>query len=142
MITLAKAPSRGLNLGSHGRPRYTRIRVITRRVIRRADCISVLNTFLSVCSSSLLIACQFQFRLLFVVFLEACHSLVVPRMFSFSILSMHVTHERSPCHPRLVDLSPFTRCFVVVQHRQPNHYFVGLPSSFTTSFCRKLHALL
>ena len=28
----------GLKFGSHGRPRYTRIRVITRRVIRRADC--------------------------------------------------------------------------------------------------------
>ena len=38
MITLAKVPLRGLNFGSHGRPRYTRIRVITRRIIRRADC--------------------------------------------------------------------------------------------------------
>ena len=28
----------GLIFGSHGRPRYTRIRVITRRVITRADC--------------------------------------------------------------------------------------------------------
>ena len=37
MITLAKAPPGGLNFGSHGRPRYTRIRVIMRRVIRRAD---------------------------------------------------------------------------------------------------------
>ena len=28
----------GLIFGSHGRPRYTRIRVITRRVTTRADC--------------------------------------------------------------------------------------------------------
>ena len=33
-----KTPPGGLILGSHGRPRYTRIRVITRRVIMRADC--------------------------------------------------------------------------------------------------------
>ena len=31
------APS-GLIFGSHGRPRYIQMRVITRRVIRRADC--------------------------------------------------------------------------------------------------------
>ena len=42
MITLAKAPSSGLNFGSHSRPRYIRIHVITRRVIRRADCIRML----------------------------------------------------------------------------------------------------
>ena len=34
-----KPPPGRLIFGSHGRPRYTRIRVITRRVIRRADCI-------------------------------------------------------------------------------------------------------
>ena len=39
MITLTKAPPSGLNFGSHGRPRYTRIRVIARGVIKRADCI-------------------------------------------------------------------------------------------------------
>ena len=33
-----KTPPGGLIFGSHGRPRYTRIRVITRRVITRADC--------------------------------------------------------------------------------------------------------
>ena len=41
MITLAKAPPSGLNFGSHGRPRYTQIRVIMRCVIRRADCIQI-----------------------------------------------------------------------------------------------------
>ena len=40
MITVAKAPPGRLNSGSHGRPCYTRIRVIMRRVIRRADCIT------------------------------------------------------------------------------------------------------
>ena len=34
-----KTPPGGLIFGSHGRPHYTRIRVITRRVITRADCI-------------------------------------------------------------------------------------------------------
>ena len=33
-----KKSAGGLIFGSHGRPRYTRIRVITRRVITRADC--------------------------------------------------------------------------------------------------------
>ena len=33
-----KTPPGGLIFGSHGRPRYTRFRVITRRVITRADC--------------------------------------------------------------------------------------------------------
>ena len=37
MITLAEAPPSGLNFGSHGRSCYTRIRVIMRRVLRRAD---------------------------------------------------------------------------------------------------------
>ena len=34
-----KTPPGGIIFGSHGRPRYTRFRVITRRVITRADCI-------------------------------------------------------------------------------------------------------
>ena len=37
-LTKKKKPPGGLIFGSHGRPRYTRIRVITRRAITRADC--------------------------------------------------------------------------------------------------------
>ena len=36
-----KTPPGGLIFGSHGQPRYTRFRVITRRVITRADCTKV-----------------------------------------------------------------------------------------------------
>ena len=37
-LAVWSTPPGGLIFGSHGRPRYTRIRVITRRVITRADC--------------------------------------------------------------------------------------------------------
>ena len=53
--------------------------------------ISALVTFLSMCSPSLLITCPYQFNLLSVIFLEACATLVVPRMWSFLILSFRVT---------------------------------------------------
>ena len=53
--------------------------------------ISVLNTFLGMCSSALLFTCPYQFNLLSVIFLEACITLVVPRMCSFLILSLRVT---------------------------------------------------
>ena len=53
--------------------------------------ISALNTFLSMCSPSLLITCPYQINLLSVIFLEACATLVVPRMCSFLILSFRVT---------------------------------------------------
>ena len=60
--------------------------------------ISVHNTFLGVCSSSLLIKCPHQFNLRSVIFLTACITLVVPRMCSFLILSLRVTPHilRSP----------------------------------------------
>ena len=38
VLAKKKTPPGGLIFGSHGRPRYTRIRIITRRVITRADC--------------------------------------------------------------------------------------------------------
>ena len=53
--------------------------------------ISAFNTFLSMCSPSLLITCPYQINLLSVIFLEACATLVVPRMCSFLILSFRVT---------------------------------------------------
>ena len=53
--------------------------------------IYALNTFLSMCSPSLLITCPYQINLLSVIFLEACATLVVPRMCSFLILSLRVT---------------------------------------------------
>ena len=53
--------------------------------------ISALNTFLSMCSPSLLITCPYQINLLSVIFLEACATLFVPRMCSFLILSLRVT---------------------------------------------------
>ena len=43
------------------------------------------------CSPSLLITCPYQFNLLSLIFLEACATLVVPRMCSFLILSLRVT---------------------------------------------------
>ena len=48
MITLANAPPSGLNFGSPSRPRYTRIRAITRRVIKRADCIRIKSVIFTV----------------------------------------------------------------------------------------------
>ena len=45
--TNKKTPPGGLIFGSHGRPRYTRIRVITRRVITRADCMVFFCTLVS-----------------------------------------------------------------------------------------------
>ena len=53
--------------------------------------ISILNTFLSMCSSSLLITCPCQFNGHSVIFLEACATLVVPRKCSFLILSLRVS---------------------------------------------------
>ena len=53
--------------------------------------IFVLNTFLSVCSSSLLVTCPYQFDIPSLIFLEACTTLVVPRKCSFLILSLRVT---------------------------------------------------
>ena len=46
---------------------------------------------LSMCSSSLLNTCPYEFNRLSVMFLEACATLVVPRMCSFLILSLHLT---------------------------------------------------
>ena len=53
--------------------------------------ISAFKTFPSMCSPSLLSTCPYQFNLLSVIFLEACATLVVPRMCSFLILSFLVT---------------------------------------------------
>ena len=52
---------------------------------------SVLNTFLSMCYSSLLITFPFKFGILSVIVLEACATLVVRRKCSFLILYLRVT---------------------------------------------------
>ncbi len=77
-------------------------------------CIFVLNTFLSVCFSSLLVTCPYQFDILSAIFLEACTTLVVPRKCSFLILSWLVI----PCiHLSILisfTLILFSNRFVVV----------------------------
>ena len=50
---------------------------------------SVLNTVLSMCSSSIFITCPYQFTRLFVLFLEAYVTLVVPHICSFIISLRH-----------------------------------------------------
>ena len=67
--------------------------------------ISVLNTFLSKCSSSLLITCPHQLVILSVIFLEACAILVVPRKGSLQILSLRVTRTSTlnPSHTGLTN---------------------------------------
>ena len=52
--------------------------------------ISVQDTFLGTCSSSLLITCRHQFNRLSLVVLEAYATLAVPRWCSFLILSLRV----------------------------------------------------
>ena len=52
--------------------------------------IFVLNSFLSVCYSSLLVTCPYLFDIPSVIFREACITLVVPRKCSFLILSWRV----------------------------------------------------
>ena len=53
--------------------------------------ISVLSTSLSMCSSSILITCTYPFNRPYVIFLEACETLVVPRLCAFLIWSLRVT---------------------------------------------------
>ena len=99
--------------------------------------ISALNTFLSMCSPSLLSTCPYQFNLLSVIFLEACATLVVPRMCSFLILSLRVT---SHIHRSILISVTSIRfsCLFVVAHVSAPYSIAGLitvlytfPLSFT-----------
>ena len=99
--------------------------------------ISAPNTFLSMCSPSLLITCPYQFNLLSVIFLEACATFVVPRMCSFLILSLRVTphiHRSILISVTSVSFS----CIFVVAHVSAPYSITGLitvlytfPFSFT-----------
>ena len=98
---------------------------------------SHLNTFLSMYSPSLLITCPYQLNLLSVIFLEACATLVVPRMCSFLILSLPVT----PHIHRSILISVTSihfSCVFVVAHVSAPYSIAGLitvlytfPFSFT-----------
>ena len=99
--------------------------------------ISALNTFLSMCSPSLLITCPYQINLLSVIFLEACATLVVPRMCSFLILSLRVTPH---IHRSILISVTSIRfyCLFVVAHVSAPYSIAGLitvlytfPFSFT-----------
>ena len=106
--------------------------------------ISALNTFLSMCSPSFLITCPYQINLLSVIFLEACATLVVPRMCSFLILSLRVT----PHIHRSILISVTSirfSCLFVVAHVSAPYSIAGLitvlyayPSVSLASFCRKV----
>ena len=89
--------------------------------------ISVHNTFLGVCSSSLLIKCPHQFNLLSVIFLTACITLVVPRMCSFLILSLRVTPHilRSHILHKVVQCRPQTSCILVLLSSLLCYYING-----------------
>ena len=89
------------------------------------------------CSPSLLITCPYQFNLLSVIFLEACATLVVPRMCSFLILSLRVTPH---IHRRILISVTSIRfsCLFVVAHVSAPYSIAGLitvlytfPFSFT-----------
>ena len=125
--------------------------------------ISALNTFLSMCSPSLLITCPYQINLLSVIFLEACATLVVPRMCSFLILSLRVTPHihgsilisvtsiRFPCLFVVAHVSapysisglitvlytfPFSFTGILLSHSTPQHYLQFLqpaPTRFVIS---------
>ena len=104
--------------------------------------ISALYTFLSMCSPSLLITCPYQFNLLSVIFLEACATLVVPRMCSFMILSLRVT----PHIHRSILISVTSirfSCLFVVAHVSAliallalSLFCIPSPSVSLASFCR------
>ena len=53
--------------------------------------IAFVITLLTTWSSSILMTCPYHFSLLFVIFLDACTTFVVPRMCSFLVLSFLVT---------------------------------------------------
>ena len=87
--------------------------------------ISALITFLSMCSPSLFITCPYQINLLSVIFLEACATLVVPRMCSFLILSLRVT----PHIHRSILISVTSirfSCLFVVAHVSAPYSIAGL----------------
>ena len=85
--------------------------------------VSVLNIFPSVRSSSLLITCPYQFNRLYVIFLEACATLV-PRMCSFLILSLRVTPH---IHRSILISSTLIRFLVfVIAHVSAPYMIAGL----------------
>ena len=81
--------------------------------------VSVLNTFLSVCSSSLLVTCPYQFDIPSVIFLEACTTLVVPRKCSFLILSWRVIPYIHLSILISFTLIPFSYRFIVAKVSAP-----------------------
>ena len=102
------------------------------------------------CSPSLLITCPYQINLLSVIFLEACATLVVPRMCSFLILSLRVT----PHIHRSILISVTSirfSCLFVVAHISAPYSIAGLitvlytfPFSFTVllfPFPQKVHVV-
>ena len=104
--------------------------------------ISALNTFLRMCSPSLLITCPYQINLLSVIFLEACATLAVPRMCSFLILYFRVI----PHIHRSILISVTSirfSCLFVLAHVSAPCSIAGLitvlytfPSVSLASFCR------
>ena len=87
--------------------------------------ISAFKTFPSMCSPSVLITCPCQFNLHSVIFLEACATLVVPRMCSFLILSLLVT----PHIHRSILISVTSirfSCLFVVAHISTPYNMAGL----------------
>ena len=77
------------------------------------------------CSPSLLITCPYQINLLSAIFLEACATLVVPRMCSFLILYLRVT----PHIHRSILISVTSirfSCLFVVAHVSAPYSIAGL----------------
>ena len=101
--------------------------------------ISSLNTFLSMCSSSLLITRPYQFNHLSVIFLEAFATLVVPRMCSFLIVSLRVTP-----HPHLVHLNQFLAATKAVYSSRSKLIVGSLWQTqlFSRQFCHVFQLLL
>ena len=91
------------------------------------------------CSPSLLITCPYQINLLSVIFLEACATLVVPRMCSFLILYLRVTpHIRRSIPISVTSIRLY--CLFVVAHASAPYSIAGLITVLYTfplaSFCR------
>ena len=118
------------------------------------------------CSPSLLITCPYQINLLSVIFLEACATLVVPRMCSFLILSLRVTPHihrsilisvtsiRFSCLFVVAHVSapysiaglitvlytfPFSFTGILLSHSTPLHFFQFLQPAPTGQYTQYLH---
>ena len=85
--------------------------------------ISILNTSLSMCSSSLDITCPYQFNHLSVIFQDTCSTLIVPLMCSFLILSLRVTPHIHRCILISVTSIRFSCRFIVAHISAPYRQF-------------------